>query len=415
MTALGKVQIGTATNVTGVNGIQIEIPSSLVDNWSVNPASNHGIMLQVLSTSQQTATFTDYENLQSTCTELFFFTSITVPPVAPLILGPDTICSTEGGFYQVYPHTTSINAAWTIPSNWTSGLTIMYLYEVSSANGNGQICVSLSNNAGSSPVVCKDVVVDIQNSFPGALSGPNMVCTGDTIVITLNPVLPNATYIWEYPSDWILLSGAGSTEITLIVGSVIGNVRVKQPDNSCQVNPTASIVPYIIPTPGLPQLTGPVNVLPNSLVTFSAFGNYAYSYLWTLPPGASILSGDSTGNVQIQFGTQGGNLCVRGVNDCSSGPDKCMAIGIVGQDEPDLVRDITVIQDPLSPREVITRNNGFQTAELRLTTSNGLVIYTHRFIAPGEELRLPLPASGLYLLEISAENGQRFIKKVVGI
>ncbi len=413
MTGLGKVQIGTQTGISGV--LAFQLPGSLVDNWSVNPASNHGIMLQVSSSASiQMATFTDVENLQNACTVLQLFATTVIPPPTSLILGPDTICSTEGGFYEAYPHSPSYNYNWIMPNGWTSGLSMLFMHSVASATSSGQLCLSISNSAGSSPVVCKDIVVVVQNSFPGALTGPNVVCPGDTAVFTLNPTWPNLTYIWEYPSDWILLSDADSTEITLIVGLVSGYIRVKQPDNECMVNPSASMYPYIKPSPELPTLTGPLTVLPNSLVTFSAFGYYCTTYYWTLPPGASILTGDSTGNVQIQFGNQGGNLCVHGVNECTSGPDKCLAIGIVGQEEPDLHRDITVFQDPASARQVIVRNTGIQAAAVQLLTSTGLLIMKSTSIPAGNEIRFNLPSSGLFLLKIRTAEGVSCRKVVIG-
>ena len=60
----------------------------------------------------------------------------------------------------------------------------------------------------------------------------------------------------------------------------------------------------------------------DSLVAYSTSGiQYAVWYLWTLPVGATIVSGDSTPNIMVRFGSgaQSGNVTVRGKNKGGTG------------------------------------------------------------------------------------------------
>lgn len=77
---------------------------------------------------------------------------------------------------------------------------------------------------------------------PSSPNGPASPCEGATGITYSVNTLANATsYVWTYPSDWIVTSGAGTNSITFTIGQSSGNVTVKgvnacgeQSDNSSQ-------------------------------------------------------------------------------------------------------------------------------------------------------------------------------------
>ena len=81
--------------------------------------------------------------------------------------------------------------------------------------------------------------------------------------------------------------------------------------------------------PGAPALiNGPTSGLCNtSSLTFSTAGaNAATSYVWSVPSGASIVSGSSNNSILVNFGNAAGAVTVRGQNTCGLGSIRSMSI-----------------------------------------------------------------------------------------
>ena len=66
-------------------------------------------------------------------------------------------------------------------------------------------------------------------SVPDSISGYSTVCQNSTgFVYTINPVANSTSYTWSVPSGWTILSGSGTTSITVSSGGAnqSGNIRV---------------------------------------------------------------------------------------------------------------------------------------------------------------------------------------------
>ncbi|MFN8166285.1 MAG: hypothetical protein U0X76_08980 [Bacteroidia bacterium] len=86
--------------------------------------------------------------------------------------------------------------------------------------------------------------------------------------------------------------------------------------------------------PTISTVFGSTNVCSNAggisySVTPSPLAN---SYLWTVPSGASIVSGQGSSSVNVNFGTTGGNVCVTASNGCGNSSQQCKAVQ-VGKDQ----------------------------------------------------------------------------------
>jgi hypothetical protein len=55
----------------------------------------------------------------------------------------------------------------------------------------------------------------------------------------------------------------------------------------------------------------------------------AGSYVWTLPPGASIVSGSGTNSIVVNFGSTGGSITVQAVNGCGSSSVTQQALNLI--------------------------------------------------------------------------------------
>lgn len=163
-------------------------------------------------------------------------------------------------------------------------------------------------------------------SPPGTITGPTSVCqNGSGYAYSVN-VIPNATsYQWTLPAGASITSGSGTNAITV------------------DFSPTASSGDIVVAGVGICG-TGPssslpvtVNALPEpasgisgdaSLCAGTSGVGYstpviadATNYIWTVPIGASIVSGSGTDSITVDFSTNAvsGNITVCGNNICGNG------------------------------------------------------------------------------------------------
>jgi hypothetical protein len=81
-----------------------------------------------------------------------------------------------------------------------------------------------------------------------------------------------------------------------------------------------------IASPG--SINGNTNLCANAAgVTYSAaIVPDATSYVWTIPAGATIVSGQGTNAIMVNFGASGGSVCVTANNDCYNSAPTCVSV-----------------------------------------------------------------------------------------
>lgn len=158
----------------------------------------------------------------------------------------------------------------------------------------------------------------------GQILGKNPICLGDTFLTFTVPAIQDATsYEWTLPSG---LTGTSTSntitvELSPLATGDLGNISVKGV-NDCGKGIAAWFAVWVN---SFPATTGPItgldSVCPgqNDLIyTIPEVQDVNY-YEWTLPPGASGVSG--TKSISVNFGSaaESGMITVRAVNDCFSG------------------------------------------------------------------------------------------------
>jgi hypothetical protein len=154
-------------------------------------------------------------------------------------------------------------------------------------------------------------------------------CEGDAVVFTISTTGSNLTYQWE--KDGAPLADVGTiTGSTTPVLSISNTVDTDDGAYRCVVtgdcgtvnSDAANLLVNVYPDPAA-AITGPIEVCQGTsgvIYEVSAIANADY-YIWSLPVGVTILSGDSTRLIEVEFDTNelGGNISVRGLNDCGYG------------------------------------------------------------------------------------------------
>ncbi|MBP6513058.1 MAG: T9SS type A sorting domain-containing protein, partial [Bacteroidia bacterium] len=211
---------------------------------------------------------------------------------------------------------------------WSNGSTTANIsglapgnYSVTVTDANGCTFISstsVGSNGGNAPAT------------PTAITGnKNSVCPGLSKAYSCPAVSGATNYIWTAPANATITNGQGTTNITIsyLTGFTSGNITV-QAQSSCGTSLVKSVV--VKSVPGMPKaITGGIRNLCNSVVTYSvpASTTGGTSHTWYVPASATILSGQGTTSINVQWPTlniTGASICVESNNVCGASPLRCL-------------------------------------------------------------------------------------------
>lgn len=182
---------------------------------------------------------------------------------------------------------------------------------------------------------------------PGPIIGSASSCNFSTesYSITVAGSLPTTVYTWTVPAGASIISGQGTTGILVAFGNANGNIAVAV-SNECEtinVSLPVTVSNCIFYSGGdndgfsqtrtcATNLNGGSSFIPGPITgptTFCNFSTESYSiavaganatttYVWTVPAGASIISGQGTTTLLVSFTNTGGNVAVTVANECES-------------------------------------------------------------------------------------------------
>ncbi len=248
------------------------------------------------------------------------------PMLVPVITGPASVCAVStGNVYSTQAGMTTYN--WTVSSGGV----------ITSGSGTNAITVTW-NTIGAetvsviytSPTGCSPAIPTVYNVTVGQMPAPTI--TGST-----NPCQNSGyynynteggmnNYLWTISSGGSIISGEGTDMVQVSWNSA--GVQWIAVDYTNQSGCTATSPTQLdVTTNPLPDPAGNITGTPvlcagTSGVVYSCapINNTTY-YVWQLPAGASIVSGDGTTTVTVDFssGASTGNIIVYGNNLCGNG------------------------------------------------------------------------------------------------
>jgi|GEM_PF-6498018 len=240
----------------------------------------------------------------------------TQAPASPGTITQSVVCPNV--VYSV-PNVIGVNYVWSIPPTativsgaGTNSITVSY-----SVSASGNVSVYGTNCAGSSPASLKPVSATPLPDAAGSITGSQSVCPGQNNVSYTVPLINNATgYTWSVPANATIISGQNTNSISVNFSTQSGNISVY--GTGCGgVGPTSQPYPVsVLPTPNnAGVITGKTVACNQTGVVYSIqpIAN-ATGYVWTVPSGATIVSGQNTTSIAVNFSgtTQAGNVTVSG-------------------------------------------------------------------------------------------------------
>ncbi len=244
------------------------------------------------------------------------------PAIPVAITGSTAACANTTQTYSVAPVTNATIYNWTIPTNTSiiSGAGTNSI--VLSFNGSwvsGTLRVNAGNciaNSGNRSISLRGIPAQ-----PSTITGDRFaVCPGSTHPYSVTSV-SGVSYVWTAPAGSVITGqGTNSVSIKFPTPFVSGAVSVLA-QNACGNSTLRTITVRSVPSsPG--TISGPLNnncAKTNITYSVAASTTGATGYIWTVPAFMSIVSGQNTNAIVVNFtGTGTGNITVVATNSCGN-------------------------------------------------------------------------------------------------
>lgn len=298
----------------------IPVKGTIMSYCHLSP--NPGINLALGFGTQPTALMTNNINTSS-CLNACSGCPTPAQPVT--IAGNTSACSNAAVTYSISAVSGATSYSWTLPSGWTGSSTGTTINVTTGSNG-GTVSVTANNSCGSSPAATKSVSINGSSpAMPDVIvktGGIPKVCPGDVRTYTV-PSLAGITYQWTPPSGAVIVSGQGTNSVQLSFTSNFsssGTLSVVAQNNCGQS--AARTLAITRNTPGTPwALTGnKTGVCGLTNVIYSVHAVNGMSYNWSVPSGATIISGQGSNTISVNYPSNAvsGYVKVNAYNACGN-------------------------------------------------------------------------------------------------
>ena len=240
--------------------------------------------------------------------------------------------------FLIAPVSNATSYLWTVPSGVTivsgQGTTSVTLV-ISNSFSSGTLSVSASNECGTSPlrsIMLRSTIPLTPLSISGITTGlcANGVNNPNYSIATVSGAI---SYLWTAPAGTTIISGQGTTSITLnITNNFTSGSLTVAALNECGSSALRSmILRSAIPTTplGISGITSGLcaNGVNNPSYSIAAVSG-ATSYIWTAPAGTTITSGQGTTSITLNITNSftSGSLTVAALNECGASTLRTMIL-----------------------------------------------------------------------------------------
>ena len=255
------------------------------------------------------------------------FTTLTCPtPFDPgIITGPPTACSnTPGNIFSIVPISNATGYNWTLPAGAviTAGANTNSI-TVTLGSASGTVSVCGVNTCGNGPV--SNLAVTVNASAQPTVTGPASLCVNSGYFnYTTQPGMTN--YTWTISAGGTITWGQGTNQVQVQwPGAGAQSVSV----NYMVANGCYAVTPTVFPV-AVDPVPGAAGAITGSPSACGGAAGIAYSvapvagasaYVWALPAGATIVSGEGTNAITVDFApdASSGDITVYGNNLCGNG------------------------------------------------------------------------------------------------
>jgi hypothetical protein len=245
----------------------------------------------------------------------------------------------------------------------------------------------------------------------------NPNCINETVNFDATPIGGGTAPTYEWFVNNVSQGAPSTTNNGSIDMLVNGDkVTVKMTSNALCASPatvTSNEITMTIITPTFSTgISGVTSVTPNqSNVSFNVPSTTCMTYNWTVPAGASIVSGQGTNAIVVNFGATGGVVSVTENNGVTTNTLN-LVVSATTSTNSALANAITIYPNPITT-EAYIQSTIAQDAVVSVCDVNGNVLKTFTIsnMQSPTEIGSTLP-KGMYVLKIQAGD-QLIIKKII--
>jgi hypothetical protein len=233
--------------------------------------------------------------------------------------------------YTIASVTGALSYTWTAPSGTTivSGQgTNSITLSISGSFVSGVLRVVTNNACGSSAQ--RTLNLTSIPSTPGTITGTtNNLCPSGVSnpTYTIAAVAGASSYTWTSPAGTTIISGQGTTSVTLEVSSSFSSGTLSViANNACSSSVARTL--SLTNTPLTPaSITGSSTPCGTATYTCSTVAQ-AVSYTWTVPTGMEITAGQGTNAITVNViaSSVTGSITVKASNNCKTGNARSLAV-----------------------------------------------------------------------------------------
>lgn len=244
------------------------------------------------------------------------------------INGDTHVCSGSTYTYSVNPVSEANTYIWTVPQyativsgQGTNEISVRFSLE------SGNVSVTASNDCFTSSTSNLHAEVGRTYPNPGNISGPTDVCEGTIVEYICHPddqggnPFDYRDYSWSLPTGSQIIETSYDEYMVKIKVKLYtsGNIRLRgQNDCSDVYSPELFVTVNSIPAKPT-SISGSSSPCSGSTLNYSTPEVSGTSYYrWAVPSGSTILSGQGTRNISVNFGSTSGNVSVRTENNCGN-------------------------------------------------------------------------------------------------
>lgn len=236
-------------------------------------------------------------------------------------------CGALGENYSV-TNTPGSTYQWTVPSGATilSGQGTNSIL-VNFATTGGNVSVQETNSAGCVGSVVNFSVSINNNVSTSSITGNTSVNCGETGLAYSVTNTAGSSYQWSVPAGATIVSGQGTNSIVVNFSGTSGNVSVQETSSAGCTGNLVTLPISVNGSVNTSAITGNQSVKCDaSNETYSVANTTGSTYQWSVPTGATIVSGQGSNSIVVNFN---GNMGTVSVVETSSGGCEGAAVSII--------------------------------------------------------------------------------------
>ena len=352
--------------------------------------------------------------------------------IYPSLADPTGVCPGDVVSYTLMndvPEAYASSYNWIAPPNATiiagqGTIVVTVAYQAGYTGGN--LSAYASNCNGSSAATIQSIPLNTAPVASGGISGSNSVCTGFGYVYSVNAFGDASTYTWTVPANTVIVSGQGTTSITVQVlpGFTSGNVGVYGTNCAGNSSTVTLAISKAASVPASPSITGAITACVGNVLTYTAqWESNATSYNWTVPANTTILSGQGSTRITLQFltGFTGGTIKAVASNCFGAGSADAITVSLCKPkiDETEGINNVSdegfnakIYPNPFSNEfRLAIESSNDEAVYVRIFNINGQLVEERKEVTSGSEINMGSNfASGVYIVQIKQGDNTKVLR-----